>query len=262
MTEETQDAEIYSLEWKPSIENAIVPAGPNALVQMAIDKDFDLDRLQQLIDMRDREEAKKAEREYIAAMNRCQQKMPIVVRDAENQQTRSKYARLENVASAMRPVYTSEGFTLEFSEGVSELPNHRRIVCEVSHDGGHKKNVHLDSPIDDVGAQGKANKTAIQGLGSLVSYLRRYLTLMIFNVVVADEDNDGNNQDDTISEEEVCFIETHIEKCKAAGSPVDLKIFKVNHCKIGIDDDYSLMRKSRYPAIKEGLRMKLEAAKR
>lgn len=198
---------------------AIVPG--NSLVQIAMDKGFDLDRLQQVIDMQERQEAKAAEREYVDAMNRCQEKMPIVVRDKENQSTKSSYARLETVAAAIRPVYTSEGFTLEFSEGVSPLPNHRRVLCQVQHRGGHKKEFHLDSPIDDVGAQGKANKTAIQGLGSMISYLRRYLTLMIFNIVVADEDNDGNGANNTISEDAVVRLNGMLADCRTAGNPVE-----------------------------------------
>jgi hypothetical protein len=204
-------------------QTAIVPG--NSLVKIAMDKGFDLDRLQQVIDMQERQEAKAAEREYVDAMNRCQEKMPIIVRDKENQLTKSSYARLETVAAAIRPVYTSEGFTLEFSEGVSPLPNHRRVLCQVQHRGGHKKEFHLDSPIDDVGAQGKANKTAIQGLGSMISYLRRYLTLMIFNIVVADEDNDGNGAKNTISDEAVSTLNGMIASCRDAGKPIDHERF-------------------------------------
>jgi hypothetical protein len=40
--------------------------------------------------------------------------------------------------------------------------------------------------------KGRPNKTALHGLGSSVSYLRHYLTCMIFNVVMRGEDDDGN----------------------------------------------------------------------
>ncbi len=42
------------------------------------------------------------------------------------------------------------------------------------------------------GNQGKTNKTGIQAVGSSVSYLRRYLLTMAFNIVLADDpDDDG-----------------------------------------------------------------------
>jgi hypothetical protein len=67
-------------------------------------------------------------------------------------------------------------------------------VCEVSHSLGHTKRFHLEAAPDTIGPKGTANKTPLHGLGSTVSYLRRYLTCMIFNVVVRSEDNDGNRR--------------------------------------------------------------------
>ena len=199
----------------------IIQATPMSLLQLAIDKGFDAERIGQFMDLQDRMENKRAEQEYVESMNRCQKKMPVVVRDMENTQTKKWYARLETVAAAIRPIYTEEGFSLEFCEGKSDLPEHRRIVCEVRHVGGCTKSFHLDSPIDDVGAKGAATKTPIQGLGSLVSYLRRYLTLMIFNITVADEDNDGNPNKCTISEDAVATLNGMLEQCRSVGRPLD-----------------------------------------
>ncbi len=183
-------------------------ATPFDLIQMAIDKNLDVDKLERLLDMQKSYQADVALKAYADAMNLCQEEMPIVVRDKQNSATNSLYARLETVAMAMRPVYTKHGFSLDFTEADSPLEGHRRVVCEVTHVGGHKKQFHLDSKIDDVGVKGTANKTAIQGLGSMVSYLRRYLTLMIFNVVVSDEDNDGNSHEPTLTEEQMVILRT------------------------------------------------------
>ncbi len=181
---------------------------PFDLIQMAIDKDLDVSKLERLLDMQKSWQADIALKAYADAMNICQQEMPVVVRDKKNESTGSLFARLETVAMAMRPVYTKNGFSLDFTEADSPIEGHRRIVCEVTHVGGHKKQFHLDSKIDDVGAKGTVNKTQVQGLGSMVSYLRRYLTLMIFNVVVSDEDNDGNSAEPTLSEEQLVILRT------------------------------------------------------
>jgi hypothetical protein len=181
---------------------------PFHLIQMAIDKDLNVDKLERLLDLQKSYQADIALKAYADAMNICQQEMPVVVRDKKNESTGSLFARLETVATAIRPVYTKNGFSLDFTEEDSPLEGHRRVSCEVMHVGGHSKKFHLDSKIDDVGVKGTANKTAIQGLGSMVSYLRRYLTLMIFNVTVADEDNDGNSSEPTMSEEQLIILRT------------------------------------------------------
>jgi hypothetical protein len=54
-----------------------------------------------------------------------------------------------------------------------------------------QRKYHLDGALDDAGKDGTKNKTGIQAMGSTVSYLRRYLVCMIFNVST-DDDNDGN----------------------------------------------------------------------
>ena len=84
------------------------------------------------------------------------------------------------------------------SFGTAECPyeGHYRITCKVAHKAGHTRDYQGDFPADVAGSQGKANKTAIQGYGSTLSYGRRYLTLLIFNVVLTDEDNDGNKLKD------------------------------------------------------------------
>jgi hypothetical protein len=90
----------------------------------------------------------------------------------------------------LRPIYTRNGFCLSFNSEPVEGPN-VRVICGVSHDAGHSKTFQLEAALDMAGPQGKANKTPLHGLGSSVSYLRRYLTCMIFHVVFANDDNDG-----------------------------------------------------------------------
>lgn len=199
---------------------AIVATNAYSLLQLAIEKDIDAERIAQFMDLQDRMERKEAMAYYQAAMNRCQRKMPIVVKDKENESTKSWFARLETVAKVVKPIYTAEGFTLEFGEEDSPIENHRRIVCEVTHEKGGSKKFHLDSPIDDVGAKGTPTKTKVQGLGSMVSFLRRYLTLMIFNIITADEDNDGQQTSGLMTEEQCAFLRMQMKTCEELKSPI------------------------------------------
>ncbi len=185
-------------------ERETAPAAPtsetSAIISMieraARDPAVDLDRMERLFAMRERMVAREAETAFQAAMTAAQAEMPQVLRDAENSHTKSAYARLETIAKAVTPIYTRHGFALSFGTDASPVEGHYRLTCEVTHAAGHRRTVHADLPSDTAGAKGGANKTAVQGFGSTMSYGRRYLTLLIFNVALTNEDNDGNDYGD------------------------------------------------------------------
>jgi hypothetical protein len=79
---------------------------------------------------------RQAEREFNQAMCDCQDEMVPVVRDATNQHTKSKYARLETIDRQIRPIYTKHGFALSFSNPTMSDGKHL-IECKVMHRGGH-----------------------------------------------------------------------------------------------------------------------------
>ena len=123
-------------------------------------------------------------------MAAAQAEMMPVIRDATNVHTSTKYAKLEKIDGAMRPIYTRHGFSVRFGSDVSPREGFIRIVCTVSH-GDYSETNYLDAPPDTTGSKGLANKTPVQAVGSSVSYLRRFLLTMVFNIVLADEDDDG-----------------------------------------------------------------------
>jgi hypothetical protein len=163
----------------------------NFVARAMADPTINVDKLEVLLRIQREIVADDARLQFNRAMSLAQGEMQPVIRDAANDQTRSKYARLETIDAAIRPIYTRNGFCLEFNSEPIEGPN-ERIVCEVSHSAGHTKRFQLEAAPDTAGPQGKANKTALHGLGSTVSYLRRYLTCMAFNVALTNDDNDGN----------------------------------------------------------------------
>jgi len=123
-------------------------------------------------------------------MAAVQTEMMPIVRDSVNPHSKSRYARLETIDREMRPIYTGHGFSVRYGSAPSPREGWLRITCVVSHVGGFSETNYLDAPPDDAGTKGIVNKTAVQGIGSVVSYLRRYLLLMVFNIVLADGDDD------------------------------------------------------------------------
>lgn len=181
--------------------NAIVKADeqqPDPMMSMieraARDPAVDIDKLERLFALRERMVAEDKKTAYQAAMVRAQARMKPVYRDAQNDHTNSAYSRLETISDAIKPIYTEEGFSLSFDTADSPKADHVRIVCEVMHSSGHSALKHFDLPLDGGGLRGNANKTPVQANGSTISYGRRYLTCMVFDVMLTNEDTDGNEQ--------------------------------------------------------------------
>jgi hypothetical protein len=146
-------------------------------------------------EMMDRE----ASQAFNDAMARAQANIQPIAKNRRNDHTKSMYATLAAINDAITPIYTAEGLSVSFdtysTERDKDLPpldaGKVRVIAFCSHRGGHTRKYHLDGALDDAGKDGTKNKTGIQAMGSTVSYLRRYLVCMIFNVATAD-DNDGN----------------------------------------------------------------------
>lgn len=155
------------------------------------DPKINIDKLQRLLDMRQQEYARIAVVRYHEAMTACQAEMEPIRADCANDQTRSRYASLAAVIAVTRPIYTKHGFWLNFDTADSPKPDHVRVVCKVGHQGGHTEVHHIDMPVDGKGARGGDVMTKTHAMGSGVTYGRRYLYGMVFDLAV-ERDDDGN----------------------------------------------------------------------
>lgn len=168
-------------------EHAII----NVIARAAADPNTDVDKLERLLAMQERVLEREAERAWIVAMEAAQEECRPIKRNRKNQTTNSTYTDLEMLSKKADPVIHKHRFVLTFGSGESHLPNHYRVTCDVSHVGGHRRPYFLDVPTDMTGIKGNQNKTATHGMGSAISYGRRYLKLIIFDIATTDDD-DGN----------------------------------------------------------------------
>lgn len=157
------------------------------LDRIATDPAVDIEKVERFMAMRREELARQAQIAFNAAMKAAQEEMPQVVRDALNEVTGSSYAKYETISEAIQPTITKHGFALTFGEADSPKAGHIRITCDVLHDAGHIKLYHADVPIDATGMKGNPNKTATHAFSSTVSYGRRNLKLMIFDIAMKGE---------------------------------------------------------------------------
>ncbi|WP_448647130.1 ERF family protein [Pseudomonas mohnii] len=163
----------------------------SVIQRAAADPKCDIEKMERLMAMHERMQAKTAETEFNAALSRVQSEMGRIAADATNSQTRSQYATYGKLDSALRPKYTKEGFSLSF--GTEPAPEGMvGMVCFVSHGGGHTREYRAHVPSDGKGAKGGDVMTKTHAFGSGTSYGMRYLLKMIFNVAIGEEDDDGN----------------------------------------------------------------------
>lgn len=160
--------------------------------RLARDPSVDVDKFERLMAMHERVTARLAEEAFNAAMSHAQTAMRPVAADADNPQTRSKYASYAALDRALRPLYTQHGFGLSFDTAEGAPDQWVRVLCYVTHAGGHARTYHVDMPADGKGAKGGDVMTRTHAVGAAMSYGMRYLLKMIFNVAVGEDDRDGN----------------------------------------------------------------------
>ena len=181
----------------------------------AKDPAVDIEKMERLMAMHERLVAKQAEAAFNVAMTQCQGEMRRVSTDATNTHSSSKYATYGKLDSVLRPIYTEHGFSLTFSDGETAKPEHVRVVCLLRHIGGHKETHWKDMPADGKGAKGGDVMTKTHAAGAAQQYGMRYLLKGIFNVAIGEDDNDGNEPLELITEEQAADLECLITEIDA-----------------------------------------------
>lgn len=175
-----------------------IPTGGDPFLMMieraASDPRVDIDKMDRLLQMKERRDAKEAQVEYDRAMADAQEDMRPVRANLDNPQTRSKYADYSALDKVVRPIYARHGFSLSFTTAEGAPDNCVRIVCTVAHRSGHRERPLLDMPADGKGARGNDVMTKTHATGAAITYGKRYLLGMIFNLAVT-RDDDGNDAD-------------------------------------------------------------------
>ena len=179
------------------IEQGTAVAVPEAvsLIQIieraARDPSVDIDKMERLMQLYERIEAKKAEAAFNDALTACQKELRIVAADANNPQTHSKYASYAALDRALRPVYTAHGISISYGTEDSPKAETVRVIAYVAR-AGYTRKYQVDMPADGKGAKGGDVMTKTHATGAAMSYGARYLLKGIFNISVGEDDDDGN----------------------------------------------------------------------
>lgn len=210
-----------TLETEPQAEaGVLVKLSPSQMSTRLLDKVLDnpnhkAEELSRVVDLHEKLVAIRAKELYALAMAACQREMPVVVKDATNPSTKSKYAKLETVHKAIKPVYLRHGFSISWGMGEGGPEGHIRLLADVHHEGGMSKQYTFDIPKDGLGPKGQPlAMNAPQAAGSTMSYGRRYGECLIFDITIADEDDDAQGgPDKVVTHAQAMELTTLIKAC-------------------------------------------------
>lgn len=174
---------------RSKMENVEAPGSLGAFERLARDKRLTVEKLGELIALQERILDRNARSAFEAAYRLMLPEIPRIskrgaIKNREGK-TQSRYAKYEDIRSIVDPILLRHGFTFSTktdwpATGVLE------VVGTLTHAGGGTKESKFRTEADASGG-----KNAIQGLGSGVSYGKRYTLKDLLAIVEEGEDDDG-----------------------------------------------------------------------
>lgn len=153
------------------------------LNRAARDPNFNIETFKAVLEAKERQDAREAERRFNDAMAACQAALEPLRADLVNEQTSSKFASDIALDKALRPIYSKYGFSLSYGTGEGAPSEHVRVTCLISC-GGHSRLEHFDVPADGKGPKGGAVMTKTHAAMSALTVGRRCLETIIFNLKI------------------------------------------------------------------------------
>ncbi len=194
----------------------IPPTNPLLLLQTAMDKGFEPEKMGKLMDLAERWEANQAASNFGRAIADFQARCPLIFKGRAAD--RYAFASYDDIWKVAGPIAADLGISVSFSfpktdSGQSLTIVHLRV-------GSHAEERPFSIPIADmqevlkqIAAQTKI--TLAQAYGFWLSYQKRYSLCAALNIVVTNEDNDSAGDGAVISDEDVAML-TDLIKTKGA----------------------------------------------
>lgn len=153
------------------------------------DPTIDVEKMERLMQMAERMEARDAKRAFTSDMVKLKAAMPAIQarKSVPNDDgtTRYKFAPLDEIDGKLRPIALQYGFTYSFSEAPAE-PGKVTKVCKIQHISGHSE----ENPFTVRVGKGPPKSSEAQGDGAAATYAQRRALCDAFGIVV-ESDTDG-----------------------------------------------------------------------
>ena len=185
---------------------------PATLLELAVTNDADVDKLEKLMALQERYDAKQAKSAFLKAMTEFQAIVPRVTKHNKGYDDKYSYATLSEITEQIKDSLQACGLSFRFEQNHNDAI---QITCVISHIDGHSEQTSMQAAPD-----GSGGKNAVQSLGSTVTYLQRYTLIGALGITTADEDIDARLPFQGLSEDQILNIEAKIEETEG-----DLKKF-------------------------------------
>ena len=197
----------------------LAQAGESATIlqviqRAAADPQCDIEKMERLMAMHERMQAKNAEQAFNEAMASMQCDIPTVGEGAQNAHTKNTYATLDDINVVLKPIMQRHGFAVTFK--VDHQANGISVTGILMHRAGHREQTTLLLPVD-VGA----GRNAVQAVGSSTTYGKRYVMCALLNITTGEaRDDDGVG---AIQDLRNAALEDLLNRVEKAKDQADLK---------------------------------------
>lgn len=179
-----------------------IDSSPARLVEIAINQNADIDKLEKLMAMQERYDATQAKKAYVLALVDFQKDCPTIKKRKSGHNY--LYAPLSDIIAQIKAPLSKYGLAYRFEQ--SEVNGQIQITCHITHKDGHSETTSMTGNPDTSGS-----KNVIQSYGSTVTYLQRYTLTGALGITTADEDIDGRLDSDVDWQGELGKLITQME---------------------------------------------------
>jgi hypothetical protein len=184
---------------------ALVRHQDDPLLRLAIDKDLDIEKLKQLIQMRNEERDAEARRTFAAAMSEFTKRCPAIDKGKlVDYVTKSgvrihyRHAELKDIQAVINPICGDLGLSYSWSNTIEA--GKLTTTCTVLHRDGYSRSASFTCPVEN----SNPGMSDQQKPAGALTFGERYTIIQAFGLVTAEPDTDGEQDDqEKITEQQV-----------------------------------------------------------
>lgn len=189
--------EVTKMERQEVAQNHTPDPMVSMIERVAMSPDADIGKLEKMLDMKERLEARDARRAFDLAIAEAKAEIPPILKTGEvdyvntkGQRTQFKHETLDGIAKIVDPILSAHGLSYRFRSEQAEGRLH--VTCIVAHRDGHFEETTLQGAPDQSGS-----KNAYQAVGSAATYLQRYTLKLALGLSAAKDDDGSSASKDT-----------------------------------------------------------------
>lgn len=174
----------------------------------------DVDKLGKLLDLQKDWENRQAEKAFNSALANFQAEMPAVFKRRRETQGKYTYASYDDIMYLARPFLRKNGLAISCSQ--TDTESTLTIEMTISHKDGHSRKTTYSTPKDGPikTREGRNVTSEAQAQNSSNTYARRLCLCNALDIVVTDEDDNGQAAaDDPVSADQATEIYNLLEQC-------------------------------------------------